>query len=168
MTDLVRVEVDSPTVTFDDSLGKAQPLNPPNVAILLEYLSARFPCGTCTFPASPRDDFRLQNSPKTPRRARIRTVTHTTPPPPGGVPRKTRPRQVLAASIKASQLFTRRPNSFEHSSPIQHQNLAQRPLPHSGDRRKIAFVYQPLICSRRATMTGGQMAANNTNEQAPG
>src|SRR5438094_5724732 len=95
MTDLVRVEVDSPTVTFDDSLGKAQPLNPPNVAILLEYLSARFPCGTCTFPASPKDDFRLQNSPKTPRKARIRTVTHTTPLPPGG-PAKDSPRPVLS------------------------------------------------------------------------
>ena len=83
MTDLVRLEVDSPTITFDDSLGKAQPLNPPHVAILLEYLSARFPCGTCTFPASPKDDFRLQNSPKTTRKARIRTITRTTPPPPG-------------------------------------------------------------------------------------
>src|SRR5437667_9000817 len=112
MTDLVRVEVDSPTVTFDDSPGKAQPLNPPHVAILLEYLSARFPYGTCTFPASPRDGFRLQNRPKTTIKARIRTVTHTTPPPPES-PRKTRPRQVLAAPIKAFQLFPRSSNSFE-------------------------------------------------------
>src|SRR5207249_7952950 len=97
MTNLVRVEVDSPTVTCDAAPGKAQPLNPPHVAIPLEYLSARFPCGTCTFPASPKDDFRLQNSPKTPRKARIRTVTHTTPPPRRGAPRKTRPSQVLAA-----------------------------------------------------------------------
>src|SRR5437667_8100932 len=50
----------------------------------LAYLHARFPCGTCTFPASPKDDFKLQNSPKTTRKARIRTVTHTTPPSPRG------------------------------------------------------------------------------------
>src|SRR5437867_6319964 len=100
MTNLVRVEVDSPTVTFDDPPGKAQPLNPPHVAIPLEYLSARFPCGTCTFPASPKDDFRLQNSPKTTRKARIRTITPHDPPPPGG-PAKDPAQTVLAASIKA-------------------------------------------------------------------
>src|SRR5436190_10987036 len=61
----------------------------------LAYLHARFPCGTCTFPASPRDGFRLQNSPKTPRKARIRTVTPTTPLPPGG-PTKDPPRPVLS------------------------------------------------------------------------
>src|SRR5436309_13125674 len=89
------------------------------------------------------------------------------PPSPGG-PRKTRPRQALAASIKASQLFTRRPSYFEHSSPIQHQNLAQRPLPLSGDWAKDCIVYRALIYSRRAIMIGGDTAANSTREEARG
>src|SRR6266516_8030463 len=101
MTDLVRVEVDSPTVTFDDSLAKAQPLNPPHVAILLEYLSARFPCGTCTFPASPKDGFRPSKQPQNTKKSQNQNSHAYDPTPPGG-PRKTRPRQVLAASIKAS------------------------------------------------------------------
>ena len=64
MTDLVRLEVDSPTITFDDSLGKAQPLNPPHVAILLEYLSARFPCGTCTFQHLPETVLGFKTAPE--------------------------------------------------------------------------------------------------------
>ena len=112
MTDLVRVEVDSPTVTFDDSLGKAQPLNPPHVAILLEYLSARFPCGTCTFPASPKDDFSFKTAPKQQEKpeseqSRIR------PPSPGGDPAKheTRLRQVSYG------VHQRRPNPSYETPP---------------------------------------------------
>ena len=138
MTDLVRLEVDSPTITFDDSLGKAQPLNPPHVAILLEYLSARFPCGTCTFPASPKDDFRLQNSPKTPRKARIRTVTHTTPPPPPGGAAKD-PAQTGPSSVHQSVATLHKKTQFIRT-------LFSNPAPEPGSETDPPFMGKAKDC----------------------
>jgi len=95
MTDLVRVEVDSPTVTFDDSLGKAQPLNPPHVAILLEYLSARFPCGTCTFRHLPETVLGFKTAPKHQEKPESEQSLPRPPSPRGG-PTKDPPRPVLS------------------------------------------------------------------------
>ena len=47
-------------------------------------VSARFPCGSCSFPATSNRPFRVQNKPGTEKHPGNRTIPHPTPLPPGG------------------------------------------------------------------------------------
>src|SRR6266571_3171882 len=47
-------------------------------------IHARFPCGSCSFPATSSSPFRVQNSPGQEKRPGDRIIPHPTPLPPGG------------------------------------------------------------------------------------
>ncbi len=116
-----------------------------------------------------KDGFRLQNSPKTPGTARIRTVTPATPLPPGGDPTKheTRLRQVSYESIKDVPtlpnetfcLITLFPNHTGESLAQSLQNFSL------GVDERLHCVPTTYLFSC-TIMIGGETAANSTREEA--